>query len=299
MSYGIRKDLIMDFYLFIYDPDWRGIINQKETQTKQRLFIIGSSTVYPINATYVSDILKENEYDYEVFNLADMSDIPSHRVKTIEHLISLKPDVVVYGIDFLNFEKDKVNYEKINLHDLISKNPREILTKEFSNYGINFDFKFPTSPKEKMILTAKYLIRGPEYHYNPFINYIQTNIATENEIELAAQKMQFNGIDKSSNNKELEALIKIIKKLKENEIEVIVFSSPYHYSVLEKISKEDQKFIQEKIFYILKDNGVKIEFLHDRYKQISIWKDPFHIVIHPTITIYSEDIAKIIMEGLK
>jgi hypothetical protein len=89
----------MDLHLYIYDPDWRGILQDKEIQKKSRVFIVGSSSVYSLNSRYISETLSENQLEYDVYNLADMSDTPSHRLQSIEHLISLKPDIVVYGMD--------------------------------------------------------------------------------------------------------------------------------------------------------------------------------------------------------
>ena len=123
----ISLNLIMDLYLNIYDPDWRGIIQDKEIREGDRLFIIGASSVYPLNSSHISETLLKNKLKFEVFNLADMSDTPSHRLKSIDHLISLKPNVVVYGIQITDFEKDTLKkVETISLEQIFRTNPKEI-----------------------------------------------------------------------------------------------------------------------------------------------------------------------------
>jgi len=296
----LSLNLIMDLYLNIYDPEWRGIIQDKEIKEGNKLFIIGASSVYSLNSNQISDTLLKNKLDFEVFNLADMSDTPSHRLKSIDHLISLKPDVVVYGIQISDFEKN-ISKEKntISLEEIIKKNPKEIFIKNFENpFGENWIPKLPTSPKEKTILTMKYIIRGPEYTHNPFINYIETNIATKQELESVSSKIQFNGIDKSSNNKEITALKEIIKKLLHNNIKVIIFSVPVSNSVLEKISIEDQEYFKKLIIQTTKKFGINSEFLHDKYTDLSIWRDAYHVAINKKVTIYSDDITQIILERI-
>ncbi|NDB52079.1 MAG: hypothetical protein EB161_08055 [Nitrosopumilaceae archaeon] len=50
--------MIMDLYLYAYDPTWRGILNPKQSQEKPYIFIFGASYAYPINSTHVSEYLE-------------------------------------------------------------------------------------------------------------------------------------------------------------------------------------------------------------------------------------------------
>ncbi len=290
----------MDLYLNIYDPDWRGIIQNKEIRDGNRLFIIGASSVYSLNSSHISEILLKNKLEFEVFNLADMSDTPSHRLKSIDQLISLKPNIVVYGIQITDFEKDVLKKEEtISLEKIFRKNPKEIFVENFDNpFAKNWIPKLPTSPKEKMILTAKYLIRGPEFIHNPFINYIETDIATRQELESYSSDIQFGGIDNSSTNKEIIALKEIIKKLQQNNIKVIIFSVPYSNVFLEKVEIEEQEYFEKLLVQITNEFGINSEFLHNEYNDLLIWRDPFHVAINKEVLIYSEDVSQIILKGL-
>ena len=100
----------MDLYIQIYDPDWYGILNlnQKTDDEKKRIFIIGGSTLYSINALYLNEKLSENEINFEVYNLADMADTPTQRLNSIENIIDNKPEIVFYGLGYTDFEKFEV-----------------------------------------------------------------------------------------------------------------------------------------------------------------------------------------------
>ena len=100
----------MDLYIQIYDSDWYGILNlnQKTDDEKKRIFIIGGSTIYSINAVYLNEKLSENEINFEVYNLADMADTPTLRLKSIENIIDNKPEIVFYGLGYTDFEKFEV-----------------------------------------------------------------------------------------------------------------------------------------------------------------------------------------------
>ena len=94
----ITFSFTMDFYIQFYDPDWYGISNSKTTgdSDKNKIFIIGSSSVFSINAETINEELKDQQKNYLVYNLADMSDTPTKRITSIDNIISHKPKLVLY-----------------------------------------------------------------------------------------------------------------------------------------------------------------------------------------------------------
>ena len=100
---GIIFSVSMDQYIQIYDPDWYGLFGYDKVKDEKKIFIIGSSSVYAINATYINEQLALNEKNYQVYNLADMSDTPRKRLASIQNIISNEPEIVVYGIGMLEF----------------------------------------------------------------------------------------------------------------------------------------------------------------------------------------------------
>lgn len=296
---------IMDLYLYIYDPTWRGIIFQKYVSNKPYIFIVGSSYVYSINSTYISDYLGKNNQEYDVYNLADMGDTPSHRIKYLDHLISLKPKLIIYGVGITDFENP---YYKKDASEIFSINnlPSEILQpkKFFSDillYLTNngFDTKFATSPKEKTILTLKYIIRGPEYAHHPFINFQTVPITNKKDLESSGSQITFVGVDISENNKEKNALKKVLTNLKENNIKVVIFSTPYHKVFLNKVTNNDETVFVSTLENIAKQYDIDVYFLHKKYESLDIWRDPVHVAVNKNASIYSDGIAKIILDELE
>jgi hypothetical protein len=295
--------MIMDLYVYSYDPSWRGIINPRHTQENPYLFIFGASYVYPINSTYVSEYLVKNSIGYDVYNLADMSDTPSHRLKSLEHVISLKPKVILYGVSITDFAKslDQADIRNIESKDEIAEtlNPKKEIAHIISTMTQNsFEHGFPTSPKERTILSLKYLIRGPEFTHNPFINF-KTIPITDEKTFASSYKFEFGGVDTSYNNKERIALEKIISELKKNNIKVILFTVPHHKVFLDSVGDSNQTVFESTMLEIAKQNDVSLYFLHDRYERANIWRDPHHVAVNMGSIIYSDDIADILVEELE
>jgi len=67
---GMIFSVSMDQYIQIYDPDWYGILgyDNDKVKDKKKIFIIGSSSVYAINTTYINEQLALNEKNYQVYN---------------------------------------------------------------------------------------------------------------------------------------------------------------------------------------------------------------------------------------
>ena len=95
----------MSVYINNYDPNWHGIFskNNLNEDLKKRIFLLGSSSVYPIDVQYINSQLSLNELNYEIYNLADMSDSPKKRLQSLSNVISHKPDIIIYGLDMENF----------------------------------------------------------------------------------------------------------------------------------------------------------------------------------------------------
>ena len=60
---GTIFSVSMDQYIQIYDPDWYGLLSYDNDKVKdeKKIFIIGSSSVYAINATYINEQLALNK----------------------------------------------------------------------------------------------------------------------------------------------------------------------------------------------------------------------------------------------
>ena len=72
--------------------------SQKFSDNKKKIFLLGASNVDRLNSTHISEILINNNRAYDVYNLSTPSDRPLERLWSIEKMISLKPELIVYGL---------------------------------------------------------------------------------------------------------------------------------------------------------------------------------------------------------
>ena len=287
----------MDLYIQIYDPDWHGMLNpnQKSDESKKRIFIIGGSTVYSINAEYLNKKLSENEINYEVFNLADQADNPSQRLRSIENIIENKPSVVFYGLGYTNFEK----FEKDNSNTILDfiYNPGEIFKNNFEIFlDESINEYIPVSPKDRSLVLLKYLLRGPDDHYHPFMSHKEGEIVDLAKIRDEKETRFVTSLETKKNDKEVIALNSIIKKLQEKNIKIILFSFPYSKIMLENTDSIELENFENILKDKEKEFDIPVFFLHEKYADMNIWKDRLHIANNPKSIIFTEDIFEKIVK---
>lgn len=288
----------MDFYIQFYDPDWYGISNFKNTgdSDKNKIFIIGSSSVFSINAETINAELKDQQKNYLVYNLADMSDTPTKRITSIDNIISHKPKLVLYGIgiwEFQNFSAKSYS----NLDFLLE--PRMIFVSLFENtMDSSIHEQIPVSPKDRTLMSLKYILRGPDQHHHPFIKFDPSPINNYKKIINEFGYPKSNGFNLTENNKKIVALKQILQKFEDNGIKVILFSNPQHKTVIDAISEDEIESFQIMLDQNAREFELKTYFFHDKYVDLDIWRDRFHISTHPDAKIYTNDISKIIFKEL-
>ena len=293
----------MDLYLYIYDPEWDGIISDKEiTNKKDSIFFIGASNVYSIDVEKISEELEMNQMEYEIYNLADMSDTPTRRINTMMNLIELEPKVIVYGISMTDFEKSRDYRNEFFSKDAIERvQEPDKFFQGFFSYLLNSDFseKFPTSPKDRMMQSIKYVLRGPDYPTHPFINFKQSNIISQDEMNSIYQNsIEFRGIDDSIENDEFIAANKIIETFESNGIKVLIFTPPYNELVFQHVEQNEREHFVEIMEKISEKFEIDVLYLHEKYAEKEIWKDPYHVAVNKDAQIYTDDIKEWLVEEL-
>jgi len=291
----------MDYYLQIYDPNWFGIINvdKQRDQQNERIFILGGSNVYSIDAIYLNEKLNERDKNFTVYNLADMGDNPSRRINSIDNIIQNKPSIVIYGIGFIDVEKFEKRTNNVDILDFIftpnkffKNNFENLLEKSLSEY-------FPLSPKEKTIALANYIIRGPETHHHPFISWKPTPITDFGTLKKLSKDVHpINVLEIHDEADKIQSLNSIIKKLQANNIKVILFTSPYSKFVFEKTNDVEIIKFENMLKTKHEQFDVDVYFLHDKYSNLEIWRDGLHIAIHDDAQIFSDDILEIILKEI-
>ena len=285
----------MELYIQVYSTDWFGIINsQTNMEDKNKIFLIGSSNLYAIDTKKINDRLSTT--NYLIYNLADMSDDPDRRLSSIDNIISNKPKLVLYGIGIWEFQKFEESYNNNTFLDFLL-NPKSFFIYLFENSTqSSINEIVASSPKDRMLTLLKYMTFGPDQHFHPFIKFKETPINDLNTIREIYGIPNSRGLDVSDSNKQVVALQKIIQKLEENNIKVKLFSIPQHKDVLESLSESEISSFEN---MLIKNSTSDVYFLHEKYSEMNIWRESFHIAVHPDASIYTDDIHKIILKEIK
>ena len=288
-----------DLYIQVYDPNWYGIINSSKSvdSSKGKIFIVGSSNINAIDATSINEQLSNEQKNYLVYNLADQGDNPIRRAGSIDNIISHKPEFVLYGVGLWDFQKPISHLQSHSASDFLLQ-PGDFFKSLFQDnidlYGYG-PGKIFISPKDRSLTSVKYILRGPDQPYHPFIRFDPTPIHSNEKLVEVFGWPENNGLDVTEENKKIIALNQIIHKLQKNDIKVILFSYP-HSKALYTFEPQDLKDFQRMLDNKSNEFDIPIYSLHEKYVDLEIWRETLHVAIHPDAQIYTDDILKIILK---
>ena len=257
----------------------------------ETIFLIGYSSVYPIDAQYINYQLSLKKINYEVYNLADMSDSPKKRIQSLSNILSHNPDIILYGLDMEIF-KIITSYDNSFSEKILD--PKNIFINQFDDIMQPIRDNIPGSPKDRTLLTLKYFLFGPEPHHHPFINFYETSITPIKDLKELDDSQKSGRLDLTDYNEQIISLKKIISESKKNNIKLIFFSTPY----LETSVNESDIHNFEKMLEKYSENDIPTYFLHDKYVEMEIWRDGIHIAINKDTQIYSKDILEILLKEI-
>ena len=280
----------------MYDTDWYGLFSKNNLTelNKEKIFLLGSSTVYSVNSTIINHHFNTNGMNYEFYNLADMSDTPKKRIHSMTNIISNDPTIIIYGIDLANFRTEENT--QISLDEIFLE-PKKLFLYQSEDLMEPIRKKIPGSPKDRTLLTLKYFLFGPTPHHHPFINFYETSTTPTSELK---QKFRSNTesqkLNLSESNQEIISLKEIMSKFKKNNIKLIIFTAP---TLIQQVDGDEIKLFEQKLNDFAQEYDFSIYFLHDKYVKLEIWRDSQHVAINSDTTIYSEDILKILLKEMK
>ena len=282
-------------------------------QKKERIFVFGSSNMGQLNSTLVNEIVSNSDPSFEVYNLAISSDEPSSRLPHLERTIVLEPTLVIYGItyrDFLvcGYQSDFglcTENDPFLLPD-VKKSIEANLPKEIQDNKLNPAFTtlriIRDGLGESQLFTEQNKIRlpnSPFYYIDPKLHH--TIIEFDEELKKQSHVMKNQGvtIDVTDNGKDVKALKTIIKSLKENNIDVILYTMPQngpHY--LDNLSAENKEDFNQMIDRISSEFKIPVYDFTEKYSEKKVWADITHVSFNSKTMIFSEDFAKIILEEI-
>ncbi len=233
---------IVSITLFLYVmsilPDSEFTVQQEyysQNLTKEKkIFLIGSSHIFPLNTTHISLQLENAGHNYKIYNLAFGSDVPETRLRTMDLLISQQPDLVVYGLGFRDFiSSGKTLVEK---PQNALPGPEDLIEDILSQIPIPINSGILENPKFALVRTFNELSREDdtsflENHVAPYPNtpfFTKDILFTKiNDYDLLLkQENNFNigQLPPPDQNYNLHNLKEIIHKLRTNNIDVILFT---------------------------------------------------------------------------
>jgi len=87
--------------------------SQNFNQNEKKIFILGASPVNAINSNIVNSILHDTNINFKTYNLGKGSDDPDKRIDSLDLIIDSKPELVLYGIGYRDFQA-KISADRIS-----------------------------------------------------------------------------------------------------------------------------------------------------------------------------------------
>lgn len=289
---------------------------EKIPMEEKNIFILGSSEVGRINATYVNQILNENEIDYKAYNLGKPRDMPTDRLKVIESLIDAKPELVLYGIGFRDFGyssewKSTVesSVRSTTCEQLSTKNllpsPKDVLPIKFLLENYYEELSPLGQPKQTTINTLRDILSiksDKEFNddqYSPFYSGTprDAEIIPENNIQNILNDFCFHMNYELGSTQKI-AIEKILYNLNKNNIKTVLFVTPHDKFFLKMLSNDERTNFELTLNELSNKYSIPIYSLIDKYHGMPVWNHFNHIAMNQSALIYSYDISNIIMENL-
>lgn len=217
----------------------------------------------------------------------------------MDKIVQLKPKIVVYGISYRDFKTDL-------------DSETSVLSLKELFHGIAFEIN-PTSINPKLV-TRKALgniwneqgeISGNTVHdqFTPFFKYDEGQSQIQSSEILEQRKGNTDAVSifvpTSNSNKQLFYFKKIINKLIENDIKVIVFTTPMHKIYLDDLPKSSRNNFALIVEDFTKNRDIIFYNYTSKYDELSIWSDHSHIAYNVTSDIYTRDIAQIMLNRME
>jgi hypothetical protein len=283
------------------DTRERIFYEQDFDQTTDKILLLGSSHVGQINATYVNSLILKKIPNSVVYNLAEASNLPSKRLATIDEIIKMKPSIVVYGIGYRDFS-DKLDF---NQKDVIFPDPEKIIHDSLRSTSIN-NFDFLDNPKLVTLNTIKGFLKtglsnsSVEFYKEntPFFPYEEAVVTIVNisEIEKNYDKNSNKIKINLKNNIEINSFKKIIEILQKNNISIILFDTPHQKFYTDLIPDSEKTSFEFILNELSQKYKLNVYSLKNKYSTSNIWATTNHVATNSNSSIYSEDIAKMILE---
>ena len=282
-----------------------------ETNSEEKLvFLFGSSMVAQLNVTKIDRMVSQFNDEYTVYNVAYNGDTTNKRILFIGEFVSLKPKIVFYGISYDTFVPSYDERVEMKEKELFLPNPKSSFEELINSNNLKFG---PFNPKITSLgairdvlsftglfpSTSTNKIHLPNAPFSFFAEY-QRIIHTDSEnLERYTPIEEIKNVKISiEDNKRIKNFKTIIKKLHDNDIEVVILIAPLHETFLSHVPKSEHTKLYRIIDEIANEYNLDVYDLQNKYADLPIWMDVTHVAYNENSMIYSEDVAKKIISEI-
>jgi len=287
--------LALDFVFS--DPEKKEHTFFLQDNKNKKTLILGSSHVGILNTTLIDELVFENS-EHSVFNLGYSNDKPEKRIEILQQMISLKPEIVFYGISYRDFgfhqyEDQFVPKKSMMVEKLLDIQSLEINPKLTTFKAIKSIFKDESSKVDEYQTDSKSII-----HTNaPFfpIQSYYTDVASKSDLRRDGNVFIASQIYiEPENNLQVENFRAIINEFQKNDIKVVLFTIPHHKLYLDSITPDAKLTFDQILDDTSNEFNVKIYDFQEDYIDFPYWYDVEHIAYVPESMEYYKEIASMI-----
>jgi hypothetical protein len=274
--------------------------NQEFDPKNKKIFLLGSSHTGQINSTLVQNNISNIDENLIVYNLAYNGDTPKKRTEQINQIISLQPSLIFYGVSYRDFGTNNIEQKSpLEINNFLSDSLNQI----FNIDKINPKLITLEAIRDIFSSTNIFPQKGSRIYLEnqPFFSYDRSQmiIVSDKELKKQQKTTQIPNIEEKDLNEQFQYFKKFLQEMKNNEIEVVVFTTPVQKYYLENIQDKDKKEFQLMLNEIVKENNSKMYEFSDKYADLQIWYNLSHVSYNKKAMIYSEGISEMIISEFK
>tara|TARA_B110000438_G_scaffold21622_1_gene19600 strand:+ start:9667 stop:10620 length:954 start_codon:yes stop_codon:yes gene_type:complete len=274
--------------------------NQEFDPKNKKIFLLGSSHTGQINSTLVQNNISNIDENVIVYNLAYNGDTPKKRIEQINQIISLQPSIIFYGVSYRDFGTNNIEQRSpLEINNFLSNSLNQI----FNIDKINPKVITLEAIRDIFSSTNLFPPEGSRIYVEnqPFFSYDRSQMIIVSDKELKKQKniTQIPIIEERNSNEQFQYFKKFLQEMKNNEIEVVIFTTPVHKYYLENMQDKDKKEFQLMLNEIMKESNLKIYEFSDKYTELQIWYNLSHVTYNKKAMIYSEGVSEMIISEFR
>jgi hypothetical protein len=274
--------------------------NQDFDPKNKKIFLLGSSHTGQINSTLVQNNISNIDENVIVYNLAYNGDTPKKRIEQINQIISLQPSLIFYGVSYRDFGTNNIEQRSpLEINNFLSNSLNQI----FNIDKINPKVITLEAIRDIFSSTNLFPPEGSRIYVEnqPFFSYDRSQMIIVSDKELKKQKniTQIPIIEERISNEQFQYFKKFLQEMKNNEIEVVIFTTPVHKYYLENMQDKDKKEFQLMLNEIMKESNLKIYEFSDKYTELQIWYNLSHVTYNKKAMIYSEGVSEMIISEFR